>query len=317
MAALNEGMPATAGAALTVGQLLARRRSERGLDLADIARESRIPLRHLDAIERDLHEKLPALPYAVGFVRSYARTLGLAPDSVVAQFKSETAIIDTAAQQASFPEPLEDSRIPAKALAIGSLVLALLAIGGWLLLSRAPEAPVAQAEATAAAEEPAATQPAPPVLSDSAAPPLAEVTAEPAPDGLAAMPADAALGQAAVDPNAVATTVAPTAPANPLPGVAGLPAPSGMVVLRATEETWIRVRENGQVLKMGVLAAGETFNAPARPGVEVRTGNAGGLQLQLGTRVLPPIGIKGQSVTVSLDPAQLGQSPAAAPARPQ
>ena len=55
----------------------------RGLSTADVERDTRINRGYIDAIEEGRFETLPAPVYARGFVRSYARYLGLDPVEAV------------------------------------------------------------------------------------------------------------------------------------------------------------------------------------------------------------------------------------------
>lgn len=60
------------------------------------------------------------------------------------------------------------------------------------------------------------------------------------------------------------------------------PQPAHQIVLRATEDTWVRVRRNGgPVLLTGTLKAGETWPVPAQPDLLLDTGNAHGLELEV------------------------------------
>ena len=68
-----------------VGQWLRERRETRGLDLARVERDTKISRRYLEAIELDQLELLPAPVYARGFVRGYARYLGLDEDEALAR----------------------------------------------------------------------------------------------------------------------------------------------------------------------------------------------------------------------------------------
>src|SRR4028118_716833 len=61
----------------TVGERLQVAREARGLSLEDVATQTRIPIRHLQHIEREEWEALPAITYCVGFVRSYGNIVGL------------------------------------------------------------------------------------------------------------------------------------------------------------------------------------------------------------------------------------------------
>ena len=60
-----------------VGARLKAAREERGLDLTQVAAETRIPQRHLLTIENGALSDSPARTYAVGFSRTYARLVGL------------------------------------------------------------------------------------------------------------------------------------------------------------------------------------------------------------------------------------------------
>ena len=63
--------------ASATGRELRDRREARGGDLVEIAETLCIRREFLDAIERGDHGALPGTAYAVGFVRTYARHLGL------------------------------------------------------------------------------------------------------------------------------------------------------------------------------------------------------------------------------------------------
>lgn len=67
------------------GAVLASARVRAGLSLSDVAERSRVGLHALEAIEADDWDALPALVYARGFMRLYAREVGVDPDAVVAR----------------------------------------------------------------------------------------------------------------------------------------------------------------------------------------------------------------------------------------
>jgi transcriptional regulator with XRE-family HTH domain len=64
-------------------------REHRGLSLAQVASETRVRRLYLNALEEGEHEPLPSRPFAVGYVRAYARALGLDGDEIVARFRTE------------------------------------------------------------------------------------------------------------------------------------------------------------------------------------------------------------------------------------
>ncbi len=64
------------------GSFLRRVRESQGLELAEIARQTKIAASHLSAIEEERWEELPAPVYARGFVRELAKVLKLDPMQV-------------------------------------------------------------------------------------------------------------------------------------------------------------------------------------------------------------------------------------------
>lgn len=70
--------------------MLRSARESRGLDRARIERDTRIRERYLSALERGAYDELPGEVYARGFLRTYARYLGLDPDGMVALYRLET-----------------------------------------------------------------------------------------------------------------------------------------------------------------------------------------------------------------------------------
>lgn len=73
------------GAPSTLGGLLREHRLQSGFTLEQAAEETRINYGYLDAIEADRFDVLPAPVYVRGFVRLYARFLGVDPEGAVEQ----------------------------------------------------------------------------------------------------------------------------------------------------------------------------------------------------------------------------------------
>jgi cytoskeletal protein RodZ len=72
-----------------LGQYLRALREYRGLSLAQVASETKVRRLYLSALEEGEHGQLPSRPFAVGYVRAYARALGLDGDEIVARFRTE------------------------------------------------------------------------------------------------------------------------------------------------------------------------------------------------------------------------------------
>jgi len=75
----------------TLGQELREARERKGITPEVIWRDLKIAPHHLMAIENSSFDALPGRVYALGFVRSYARYLGLDVQKCVARLKSEIA----------------------------------------------------------------------------------------------------------------------------------------------------------------------------------------------------------------------------------
>ena len=61
----------------TAGEKLRESRIAQGLSLADVAARTRVPMRHLEAIELSDFSGLPSATYSVGFAKAYARAIGM------------------------------------------------------------------------------------------------------------------------------------------------------------------------------------------------------------------------------------------------
>lgn len=118
------------GVAERPGDLLARTRQSKGLSLADIAEQSRISIRQLEAIERNDFAALPSGAYAVGFSRTYARCLGLDEKAVAAAVREELGGGARAGAYQPF-EPLDPARVPPRWLAWTAAAVALLLAVGY------------------------------------------------------------------------------------------------------------------------------------------------------------------------------------------
>jgi transcriptional regulator with XRE-family HTH domain len=75
----------------TFGEELKREREIRGISLKEIADATKISKRFLEAIERNDHKTLPAPVFTRGFVREYARYLGLNADEMVNRYNYAAA----------------------------------------------------------------------------------------------------------------------------------------------------------------------------------------------------------------------------------
>lgn len=123
--------------AVRAGEMLREARQARGLDIAQVAAETRIPQRHLQAIENGEYERLPSRTYAIGFSRSYARLLGLEEETVLHRVREELADGEHPVKPRSDRfEPGDPARVPSRRLAWFSAFAVLLLVAGGFTFYR-------------------------------------------------------------------------------------------------------------------------------------------------------------------------------------
>ncbi len=96
------------------------------------------------------------------------------------------------------------------------------------------------------------------------------------------------------------------APALDTPRVYGVTNGPVRIIIKAAADSWVQVRDADQaVISMRVLKQGEAYRVPDRPGLTLRTGNAGGLEITVDGRPVAPVGPFGKTRNVALDPERL------------
>lgn len=167
----------------TVGQRLAAARRAAKLELADIAARTRIPQRHLEALEQGRYSDLPAITYCTGFTKAYARALGLDEVALAHDLRNELSAFGGAPRETEFSEPVDPARVAPRGLAWTAAIIALLLLVGYGMFradffgglnGRDPSAVAAGTDGASNPQEPPATiAPAPTPAPPSAAGPLA------------------------------------------------------------------------------------------------------------------------------------------------
>ena len=125
-----------------IGTFLRREREDRGLSLDEIADVTRIPSQSLALLEEGRFESLPGDPFVRGFLRAYARALGVKTDDVLARYSIEVRLREVLPLP---PRMLDDSDARGRrfGLAIALVVFAVLATlaMSFLLRPRAQDRP--------------------------------------------------------------------------------------------------------------------------------------------------------------------------------
>lgn len=317
----------------TVGQDLRAARLRRGDEIAQVSRALKIRKDHLEALEEDRLEDLPGKTYAIGFVRSYSRHLGLDSAAYVERFKQD--ISGRPEEQKNEPAAIhqDDSRrLPQGWRIIAGIVVLLLGYGVWHLFSAGSDG--SQPVPPPPVLNPPKPKPAPPPK--PVVMPPQEATPSPAADGTNQAAAPAAAGQQdatalpppAAGPQSPATRLprpsnapltaqpVPAAPQAAVPAVApasahapqtlGAGGPS-RVVLRVRGDTVLTVKSpDGQMILNRSLKAGDVYQVPNTPGLTFATSDAGAVEVDLDGMTLGRAGQPKQVLgRVSLDPQSL------------
>lgn len=113
------------------GARLRAARETRRVELTQIAAETRIPLRHLEAIEAGDFGSLPSRAYAIGFTRTFAKAVGLDDAAITDAVRAELADGPMHRSAASSGmEPGDPAKLPSAGLAwFGAFAALVLAVG--------------------------------------------------------------------------------------------------------------------------------------------------------------------------------------------
>jgi cytoskeleton protein RodZ len=129
----------------TVGEQLKAERERLELSLSDLAAKTRVPMRHLDAIEKSDFGALPGTTYTLGFARSYASAVGMDAAKVNADLRVELAQGGHDGYQAPAQnyEPADPSRVPSRKLAWAAAAVGIIVVAAYLVWrSMALESPI-------------------------------------------------------------------------------------------------------------------------------------------------------------------------------
>jgi len=283
-------MPHAESIGTSLGTHLRALREAKGGSLEDMARSTRVGIRHLEALEDERLTDLPSPVFVRGFIRAYCGFLRENPEPALNHYE-ELAATRAAEQAASVP-PRPRTSWAGSSLVIGLVLLLILGVGLILVnlsvkKSGGNSLPTAKTEAAKPATPTPPPAPAPSSAVTPAPPPSAPATAA-APAAPAAPPAAGEPVRPATPPS-TAAAAAPAAPRTSSASAGG----EQRLVIRAVEPTWIRVQTDEGRIAEELLPAGASREWAAERRFLVTIGNAGGVELTLNGRALPPLGPKG------------------------
>jgi cytoskeleton protein RodZ len=246
------------------GEELRREREIRGISLKEISDATKISKRFLDALERNDHKTLPAVVFTRGFVREYARYVGLNAEEMVNRYNFAAANDDRIEKPptvAKYPQtPVRDisprpapkrgippviTRVNPSIFVVLLIAAALAGVAWWAVQYKQRERERAEVVQSV------------PVVTTSSAPL--------APPPAAAVPA--------ADDSRLRMT------------------------LEATGNSWVELEADGKTILNTEVLSGEKREFEAADQFRFRTvGNAAGLTLTLNGARVPPLGEAGQVV---------------------
>jgi len=264
-------------AQLSIGQTLRAAREARGMSLDEVAAHLRLMHRQIEAMESDDFASLGQTVFARGFVRNYARLLGLAPEDLLARMGGAPA---EAAPITQAEPPLPSAWLTSPWLILmllGTLIVVAVPVALYLWLN-------SEVEDDLPSRQPSAMQ--------------MESAPAGAPASVAA-PAEAPAPAEASPPAAAEPVPAPVAP-SPAPtfqdpaeaGAPAAPPPANGSVLRFDfgDEAWVEVKDgSGRMVHRQLNPAGSRVDIQGQPPFELVVGNATQVRMHYNGR---PIDLK-------------------------
>ena len=324
------------------GEMLRGERVRRSLKLEEVAAQTKIGLRLLQAIEANRFDLLPGGLFTRSFLRQYARALDMDETQVIASFQ-EQFYEPPPALPLPLPKKSTFARIPMFP-AFGWLALTVIAGAGfyglWMNVHRSlPEPhktslqlppdpqslrvesvpPAANTPSSAShptpgreTKQPSATPGGSPnsisrstttVSPPTTAPPLPS-TSSPLPNTSTPPPSTSSPPPSPSTPPPHSSTPSPD-PSAPPP--TSTPAPVSAdgkthVLFTAKEPVWVSIQCDGNPVFNGMLDANQTKTVDMSGKMVVLVGNAGGLDIAMNGKTVGPIGPTGEVRVVNLTP---------------
>ncbi len=311
------------------GEKLKLEREKRKISLEQISSSTKIGTRMLQALEEDKFNQLPGGIFNKGFVRAYARVVGLDEEQTVGEYlqasgdaplvRNEPGGHEALSQEDRARESQQNvhrleaiSDSPARPLPWGLfaalLLVVALALSFWSHRQReraresAHPTPIAATAPSSGGGPTAGEAGATSSLSSNSAADTAPTTSS----------LKTSLSTDSRTPAQPAPTVAPKTSPN---STATLPG-EFTVVIQVREESWISISADGKTTASELLEAGSERTVRGRKEIIVKTGNAGGVTFRFNGNKLDTGGDYGEVKTVTFGPGGLIPSTLPTPPNP-
>jgi cytoskeletal protein RodZ len=268
------------------GDRLKKEREKRGITLDDVALNTKIGTRFLRALEEEHFDQLPGGIFNRGFVRAYARCVGLDEDQTIADYLLASGEVQPRKAEAAEPAQAPGPKVPAAriekpkevladkveqrpedsgnwpilpgAIVGGVVVVVLLGLTAWHFTSRESSAGSHVTSSSSSASQ--------------------------------AGPAVSTTGRG--ETASTATSAVPNSSSA---------AASFVVLIKASEDSWISISADGKPIFQDTLEASEQKSIEAYSEVVVRAGNLGGLDFWFNGKKLSSPGEEGEVRTLTFD----------------
>jgi transcriptional regulator with XRE-family HTH domain len=276
---------------LEFGAELAQAREQRGITLSELARRTKIGIDALKAIERCDVTALPGGLYTRGFLRAYAREVGLNPDDIVRRYREKfkdqdlasnaIAQLDVGVTVTCAPGQVHVKDIDAMTRRWSRT--AWLSGGAVVLLGTAIHFALTPSTSWRTPRDPTVRSAPKPGVNSAAAPP---------PDSL---PANAAAASAApVGTSGLASFVGPVRPADPSA------ANTLRLDVKPTGTCWMSATADGQRVLYRLMEAGERTQVEAHDEVTLLVGDPATCVFDINGAGVRQLGAPGQPVSIRL-----------------
>ena len=290
------------------GEKLKREREMRAITLEEIADATKIGTRSLRALEEEHFDQLPGGIFNKGFVRAYARFLGIDEEQAVADYMTATNEVgnSTATQLAALADQVEQHRAAKEAengssgntgtmLAIILLIVVVCGVGfgGYKAWQYKKQQRTSEALAAHIKQPlpsvPVAQQPAP-ITSPAASNPTDTNPAATSQNATSVTtPANNSTTPAATPQSSTSATTSPEFPIT--------------VTLKAVKSSWVMVNSDGKTVYQQTMGPDDQqITLHGKDKILLVLGNAGGVEVSFNGKTLGSLGSDGQTRRLTITP---------------
>ena len=273
------------------GAKLKQQREQGGITLEEISQSTKIGSRFLRALEEDRFDQLPGGIFNKGFVRAYARSVGLDEEEAVAGYLEATgAGPDKPEPPTALPETRAEapgtgsSELPWGALAL-VLVVGAVALTIWGFHGRR----IANQSQQTVPVRPSGSPPIKPAVAASGSPSqiASPGTTRQKPSEILAAASNRTLNGRSNSASSQAIHLQ----------------------IRLRQDSWISIVADGEQITHGTLPADSQRSVHAAKEIDVRAGNIGAVDFELNGTKLPAQGENGQAKTLIFDASGFHTAP--------